>query len=160
MAKSTGHSCLGCLGAATAAACLPFVIMAIGDVVGDGNPTVALAMGAMFLVGLVASSWFSLKMFRSQPDGAPRLNEAQLLRLAAAHGARLTVSQVVVSTGVEVEVAQDLLEDMTKKRLAEVMVDDNGAEVFHFVELMSAVGKPALTGATDARALPAPDGDD
>ncbi len=61
--------------------------------------------------------------------------EARIYALAKEHGGRLTVSQVVVSTGVSPKRAEELLESMTDNLRVRMDVTEEGRVVYEFPEL-------------------------
>ena len=134
--KSIARPVVGCAASIFAVCCSPFVIMAIAELI-DGSAKkvgVSIAMGVLFAFGTVGGGALAYKMFKT-PKINPAIIESMVLQLAADNGAKLTVSELAMRSPLDLDKARAVLGEMVTKRAAEVLVDENGAEVFHFVEL-------------------------
>ena len=102
-----------------------------------------LLAAALILIAIPAG----LALFRrvrsdsvSSGAGATQLagdeTDAQIFRLAQDHGGRLTVSDVVVSTGMTAARAEEALQRLTDGVRVRMEVKDSGRVVYEFVELI------------------------
>lgn len=67
--------------------------------------------------------------------------ESELLRLAAAHGGRLTVVDVVTELALSADDAQAALDSLTMQEIADLAVTDSGTIVYTFRDIERALEK-------------------
>ncbi len=65
--------------------------------------------------------------------------EPMIYRLAKQLGGRLTVSDVVVETGLRVREAEEMLQNMTDSLRVRMEVDDRGVVTYEFTELLNSL---------------------
>ena len=75
--------------------------------------------------------------------------ESEVLRLAAQHGARLTVVEVVSALGVSTDAAEEALNALAARDLAEVQVTNSGVIVYMFRDIALLGEKPHARGVLD-----------
>lgn len=61
----------------------------------------------------------------------------QIYKLAYKLGGRITVSDIVVQTGLEVEEAEELIESMVDNQRVRMEVQDDGLVIYEFPELIN-----------------------
>jgi hypothetical protein len=61
----------------------------------------------------------------------------QIYKLAYKLGGRITVSDIVVETGLEVEEAEELIESMVDNQRVRMEVQDDGLVIYEFPELIN-----------------------
>jgi hypothetical protein len=76
--------------------------------------------------------------------------DAELLRLAQQHGGKLTVVEVVRDLAVTPAVAQQALDALHTRELAEIEITDSGVLVYAFHDLQRLHEKPQAKGLLDA----------
>lgn len=72
--------------------------------------------------------------------------EAEVLRLAARHGGRLTVVEVVTELAVDADGAKQVLDALMVRGLAEIEVTDSGMLVYTFHDVASLPDKSSARG--------------
>jgi len=75
--------------------------------------------------------------------------ESELMRLAERRDSALTVAEVVAHTDMEAARAEQLLDGLCKRGLAEVRVTEDGQLVYEFARAPSAVQKRRAEGVLD-----------
>jgi len=76
--------------------------------------------------------------------------EAELLRLAAAHGGKLTVAEVVLETSLDSETAEEALSDLHRRGLAQIELTESGNIVYAFHGVANLSEKETAKGVLDA----------
>lgn len=75
--------------------------------------------------------------------------ESEVLRLAAQHGARLTVVEVVSALGVSTDAAEEALNALAARDMAELQVTNSGVIVYAFRDIALLGEKPHARGVLD-----------
>jgi hypothetical protein len=108
--------------------------------------------GGMFGFGwillLALAGYLGYRLLRRSPrgrigeggrnDGAREVNsslEHRIYRFAAQHGGAVTVSELVVETGIEAQRIEQHLDGMVDERRVRMEVEDDGTTVYYFPEL-------------------------
>lgn len=76
--------------------------------------------------------------------------ESEILRLAAQRQGRLTVVELVTEFAITPEKANELLESLMVRELADVEVTDSGVVVYVFHDVKNLADKPRARGILDA----------
>ncbi|MDH3601901.1 MAG: hypothetical protein OEU26_20000, partial [Candidatus Tectomicrobia bacterium] len=79
-----------------------------------------------------------------------RTLEAEILRLAAHRGGKLTVVEVVSELAVEPDTAKQALDALLGQSLAEIELTDSGVLVYTFYDIQHLAEKRASKGVFDA----------
>jgi hypothetical protein len=109
-----------------------------------GLPGVA---GAALLVGRSGSQ----RRIAARKDQLRRQTlEAEILRLASAHGGKITVVELVRELAVTPEAAQTALDAMHLREMAEIEITDSGVLVYVFHDLAHLGEKGRSRGLLDA----------
>jgi len=136
--KGTAHiarPAIGCVAAAVAIISSAFVVAAAIDIVsGAEKMKGAIIAGSFFLVCGLGGAFVAKAMFTAPKRNAAAV-ESMVLQLAAQNDAKLTASELAMRSELDLDAARLMLGEMVTKRAAEILVDENGAEVYHFVEL-------------------------
>ncbi|MCK4516859.1 MAG: hypothetical protein KAU31_16470, partial [Spirochaetaceae bacterium] len=101
-------------------------------------PIVALVIGAPLLRRLVGHRDDDRRIEQDQPTPADSITDATIYRLAKLLKGRLTVSDVVVETGMGSTDAEKLLQAMTDGWRVRMEVSPDGMVVYEFAELRTA----------------------
>ena len=131
---------MGCFGLVLTLCSVPFVIMAIDDIIAGQDVGVAAAMGFFFAGTAAAGGWVARRTLQNKPPPkqiAPAIKEQQILALAAGMGGRITVSEVALRSGLSIDESRVELDKMVNKGVAEIFVTDDGAQVYHFAGLLT-----------------------
>ncbi|WP_455382632.1 hypothetical protein [Salinispira pacifica] len=81
-----------------------------------------------------------------EPSGSARLSHSVLFRAAAAHGGRLTVSELVVETGMPPARAEKALREITDGLRVRMEIGDDGVVWYEFTELLRSAERPEADG--------------
>lgn len=63
------------------------------------------------------------------------INDSDVIKLAANAGGKLTAAYLCMKSGVSIDRAKDLLEDLQTKGVFDIQVTDNGAIVYELIDL-------------------------
>ena len=100
-------------------------------------PIVAIGLGQHYIM-----RYFRVMRKRDHHSSAlygkteDRMTEPELFRLAAKHGARLTVSDVVIALGLTIDEAERALDDLTDGVRVSMDISNDGITVYEFTELI------------------------
>jgi hypothetical protein len=122
-----------------------------------GSPA---TIGAI-LVAIVLPAAGGIALLRAPFGGRARLAkrrealreqtyESEILRLAAQRQGRLTVVELVTEFAITPEKANELLESLMVRQLADVEVTDSGVVVYVFHDVKNLADKPRARGIFDA----------
>ncbi|TAE21673.1 MAG: hypothetical protein EAZ92_16675 [Candidatus Kapaibacterium sp.] len=107
----------------------------------DGKPKISPADIFMLItIGIapiVGGVWLILQARKKAARFAYEQHERSILQLAQAHTAKLTATEVGIAMNITVEEANEILQSMTIKGLAQLEISDSGIPVYHFHTLIS-----------------------
>jgi hypothetical protein len=112
----------------------------------------ALLFGfAVFCAVPIAFGWVLLRDGRARPRAldARRAWDSELMRLAARRHGSLTVAEVVTHADLDAPAAEEYLDDLCRRGLAEHRVTDDGHVVYRFNEAPSADAKRSAKDVLD-----------
>lgn len=66
--------------------------------------------------------------------------ESELIHLAEKKGGRLSVSEVVASTNIDAQTAEEMLDEMTRRGTVDMQISESGVIVYEFLDLSVAEG--------------------
>jgi hypothetical protein len=87
-----------------------------------------------------------LRASRQKRAAAEEALEREILRLAAQSHSKLTATDVAVRIVITVKQAEEALQSMVIKGLAQIQISESGAVVYHFYTLLSHDEKQGATG--------------
>ena len=132
------------------------LFMVVGFLRADVNPAALRTMVALLIgAGLpaVGGSWLLARHFgvgrrigRRREELRRDTLEAEILKMAARHGGRITVVEVAGGMAVAAGTAEELLNELMRRELAEIEITDSGLLVYAFHDLRHLSEKESARG--------------
>lgn len=132
------------------------LFMVVGFLRADVNPAALRTMVALLIgAGLpaVGGSWLLARHFgvgrrigRRREELRRDTLEAEILKMAARHGGRITVVEVAGELAVPTGTAEELLNELMRRELAEIEITDSGLLVYAFHDLRHLSEKESARG--------------
>ena len=132
------------------------LFMVVGFLRADVNPAALRTMVALLIgAGLpaVGGSWLLARHFgagrrigRRRDELRRDTLEAEILKMAARHGGRITVVEVAGELAVPTGTAEELLNELMRRELAEIEITDSGLLVYAFHDLRHLSEKESARG--------------
>ena len=118
---------------------------AIGDLFsGDAeNPGIVAGLAIFFAItAFFGTRWGWRTLNEGKPKAATEEDrQKEVLRLAAQNGGQLSVSQLCNMSSLSLDDSQQALDDMMRKQVADIIVDDDGAIFYRFQGLLGSGSK-------------------
>ena len=132
------------------------LFMVVGFLRADVNPAALRTMVALLIgAGLpaVGGSWLLARHFgvgrrigRRREELRRDTLEAEILKMAARHGGRITAVEVAGELAVPAGTAEELLNELMRRELAEIEITDSGLLVYAFHDLQHLSEKESARG--------------
>jgi hypothetical protein len=134
--------------------------MLLGFLRSDAEPSTPATIAAL-LITVALPALGGIALLTKRLRGGSRLAErrevlrqqtyeSEILRLAAQRQGRLTVVELVTEFAITPEKANELLESLMVRQLADVEVTDSGVVVYVFHDVKNLADKPRARGILDA----------
>ncbi|MGQ0814935.1 MAG: hypothetical protein ACT4O1_10780 [Gemmatimonadota bacterium] len=132
------------------------LFMLIGFVRSGADGITAAEIVAFIMVVLVPG-FFGIKLLRdyfgrdqrveaNKADLRQRTLNAEVLRLAGAHGGKLTIVEVVTALAITADEAKQVLDNLAREGLADFQVTDAGVLVYDFQDIRRLGDKSTAKG--------------
>jgi predicted DNA-binding transcriptional regulator len=101
-------------------------------------------------IALISSARYTAPLSAGREALRKQVLEAEILRMAAERGNRITVIELVTELSLTAEMARGTLEDMLRRGLADIQVTDLGGIVYTFPDLDHLHDRSRSKGLLDA----------